>query len=111
MYEVDAKCASWSHTLAGRGKRKAMVRVGCYVVEHMSTGKFIVACSKNVAEEVDITIQKLLEGTTKNRAFNRLCQTCPDLTLYEYDTKTLTEARKIEAVIRKTVMPKYLLLN
>lgn len=111
MYEVDAKCASWSHTIHGRGKRKVVVRVGCYVVEHVSTGKFIVASSKNVTEEVDTTIQRLLEGTTKNRQFNRLCQTCPELTLYEYPARSLTEARKLEAQIRKSVMPKYLLLN
>lgn len=111
MYEVDAKCASWSHTLAGRGKRKVTVRVGCYVVEHIDSGKFIVACAKNVTEEVDMTIQRLMEGTTKNRAFNRLCQSSPELTIYEYPTKTFTEARKLEAVIRKTVEPKYLLLN
>lgn len=111
MYEVDAKCASWSYTTHQRGKRRVVVRVGCYVVEHLATGKFIVACSKNVAEEVDITIQRLMEGSTKNRAFNRLCHTCPDLVLHEYATRTLTEARKLEAVIRRTVTPKYLLLN
>jgi hypothetical protein len=81
------------------------------VVEHISTGKFIVACSKNVTEEVDLTIHHLLQGTSKNKAFNRLVATEPDLRLLEYATRTLVDARKLEAAIRKTVTPRYLLLN
>lgn len=105
------RCMTWSHTTHGRGKRNDDVQIGCYVVEHIPTGKFIVGSSKTVSQEVDGLIEALWGGTHQSKAFNKLCSLDPDLKLYEYPTKTLKHAKDIEKAIRRTVLPVYLLLN
>lgn len=111
MFQAEGTCATWSHTSYGRGKRVEEVKVGCFVVEHIATGKFLVETSKTVSKDVDKVIELIKKGELLNKAFLKLCQLDPDVKLYEYAAADLKAAKRIEADIRKTAYPKYLLLN
>lgn len=111
MYLTEARGASWSHTTWGRGKRAEEVGLGCYVVEHIATGKFIVGVSNQVSKDVDKLIQLIDSGKYSNKAMLELCARDPDLRLLEYPCMNLKQARQVEKAIRSTVVPKYLLLN
>jgi hypothetical protein len=111
MFEPEARCHTWSSTVHGRGKRSEVVTNGVYVVEHLSTGKYIVGCSKTVSADVDKHITALKAERHACKAFNKLCHLDSDLRLLEFPTKTAKESKILETRIRKTTVPQYLILN
>ncbi len=111
MFHTDARGSTWSHTIHGRGKRLDEVKTGCYLVEHIATGKLITGTSDQVSRDVDRIIQAVHAGTYPCPALLKLCAHDPDLKLYEYPTGSLKEAKAIERQVRATLDPAYLLLT
>ncbi len=99
----------WSHTEAGRGKRLFEVGVGCYVMEHISTGNLYVGHSKTVSKDVDVLIKKLSSDNHPNKSFNALAKHDKDVKLYEYPTKGVVAAKRMVVEITESVRPIYLL--
>jgi hypothetical protein len=111
MFQVEAKAATWSHTTWGRGKRVVDVGVGCFMIEHIATGKYVIGVSQQVSRDVDTLIKSILEGRYANKTMVKLCTMDPDLRLLEFATANLRDARKLEKEIRATTEPQYLILN
>jgi hypothetical protein len=111
MFNTEAKVATWTFSPGGRGKRSEPVSVGCYVIEHVATGKLITGVSESVSNDVDLTLLAISDQSLRNKKFVKLCVLDPDVRLYEYPTKTLRQAKQIEKEIRSSTTPHYLLLN
>lgn len=111
MFATDVKGAAWSRTTTHRGKRVEQVTVGCYVMEHIATGKVITGSGMDISREIDKIIADLDSGKYSNKKFRKPCELDPDLRMYEYPCKTLKQAKKTEADIRRGVSPTYLLVN
>lgn len=114
MFYTEAKGISWSRTGHGRGKRAEQTLIGCFVLEHISTGKIVVGTSRSVSRDVDGLLKELSDvkaASKSNKPFAKLCALDADIKIYEYTAKNLSEARRIEKEVRETVTPRYLLLN
>lgn len=111
MFETEARCATWTRTSTHRGKRAETVSVGCYVIEHIATGKIITGASTALNLDIDKIITDLGTGKYSNKKFRKPCELDSDLKMYEYPCKTLKQAKKLEKEIRASVVPTYLLVN
>lgn len=111
MYVTDAKCYSWSRTTAGRGKRTVSVTTGCYLVEHISTGKYLSGVSNNVSADVDRLITSIDSKKSPSKAMHGLCNLDSDIRLIEFPTKSLKIAKQVLEGIRNTTEPQYLILK
>jgi hypothetical protein len=105
MYSTNAKGKSYSNKSIKAGKKTDEVKIGCLVIEHVPTGKFIASASKSVSADVGVVLQNL---PPKMQA---LCKHEDDLRVYEYSTKTVREAEKVLREIKDSVEPKYLFLG
>jgi hypothetical protein len=107
-----ANC-TWSHTSWGRGSRSVVTELGFYVIEHLATGKFIVAHSRHVSQDVDQQIAALIKGNHPNRLMQTVAN-MPDgaeFRLHEYPSPSLPAAKDACRKIKLTACPTYLLLN
>lgn len=112
MFESPHPTAcTWSATRHGRGKRAVTTALGYYVIEHIATGKCVVATAKQVSDDVDRQLQKLLAGKHDNRALNILVAMDMDLKLYEYACPSLAMAKDGVRAVKNSLTPTYLLLN
>ena len=111
IHGVDIKGYTWSRTTAGRGKRKETVTAGCWLLEHISTGKFIIGSSPQVSQEIDRHIALLNDGKHPNKKLLKLVNMDPDLMAIEIPMASQPKAKKLEREIRVNVNPEYLLLN
>lgn len=111
MYYTDAKPTTWSRTSHGRGKRTVRVGVGCFLIEHISTGKFLSGVSKTVSQTVDSLIETIDQGTIKSKAMLGLCKLDSDLRLIEFSTKNLKIAEATLEQIKRTTEPDYCILE
>lgn len=111
MFDTEAKCFTWSSTVHGRGSRSVLTTQGVYVIDHISTGRFIVGCSRTVSADVDKQIEQLKAGRHSNKKLQAQYNWEPDIKLIEFPTKNAMEAKKLEAEIRSTNNTPYCLLN
>jgi hypothetical protein len=111
MFETEARGTTWTRTTTGRGKRTEIINVGCYVIEHIATGKVITGNGMSINLEIDKIIGDLDSGKHSNKKFRKPCELDSDLKMYEYPCKTLKQAKKLETEIRLNVNPSYLLVN
>lgn len=111
MFETDARGATWTRTANHRGKRAEIVTVGCYVIEHIATGKLMTGVGMSIDVDINASVDALCRGDHSNKRFRKLCQLDSDLKIYEYPCKTLKHAKKLEKEIRASVVPTYLLVN
>lgn len=107
-----ASC-TWSHTYWGRGSRSVVTELGFYVIEHIATGKCIVAYSRRVSHDVDQQIEALLKGTHPNRYMQKVAsmEDGAEFRLHEYPAVSVPAAKDACRKIKLTVTPAYLLLN
>lgn len=108
MYETKAKGSSYS---AKVGKKTDEVKSGCFVIEHVPTGRIIAGASSKVSADVETHLQKLEREKHPNALMNSLCQRERDLRVHEYPTKTVKEAKAVLKEIKDSVEPKYLFLG
>jgi hypothetical protein len=111
MYKTEAKGYTWSSTVHGRGARSVLVTQGVYVIDHISSGWFIVGQSRTCSAEVDKQIDLLRKGRHPNRKLQQQYSCEPDVKLIEYPLNTSRESKKLEAEIRSTNDTAYCLLN
>jgi hypothetical protein len=123
MYKTEAWCQQWTHAapydptipnakFQDRGsKRKTVIGTGVFVLDHVSTGKYIVSASKNVSLDVDREITKLKAGNHPNKALQRQFNWDQTFACIEYPASNMKEAKRIEAEIRSTNDTPYCLLN
>jgi hypothetical protein len=108
MFEVKAEGSSYSSTSTRSVKE---VEKGCYVLEHVSTGKVIVGVSEHVTVEVNRNLDSLYGETHNNKHLNEVCKRDPELRVHVYPTKTVRQAEKLAKEIKDSVEPKYLFLG
>lgn len=111
MFKTEAKSYSWSSTVHGRGARSVLVTQGTYVIDHISSGWFIVGTSRTVSADVDKQIALLKAGRHPNRKLQQQYAWEPDVKLIEFPLDTAKQSKKVEAEIRSTNDTDYCLLN
>ncbi len=106
--DLPQPCHSWTHSTGGRGKRRHEVRVGCYVLQHAATGRFIAGFDSKVSTAVDKELEKLKAGKHKSKLFSKLYSLDDEINVYEAPTKKLEQAKAVIQKLRKTATPTYL---
>lgn len=99
---------TWTSSSTGRGKRRHPVGAGCYVIEHVSTGRFICGTSSQVSEQVDKELQSLRSGKHPSKLFRKLFDMDDELSIYEFPVKETKLAKAEITSIRKLADPQYL---
>jgi hypothetical protein len=111
MFETEARGTTWTRTSSHKGKRAETVSVGCFVIEHIATGKVVTGSSSSMNLDIDKIITDIDSGKHSNKKFRKPCELDSDLKVYEYPCKTINAAKKLEKEIRRGVSPDYLLVN
>lgn len=111
MYVTDAKPSTWSRTSHGRGKRSVSVATGCWLIEHIATGRFLSGVSKTVSQTVDSVLLSIDNGSVKSKIMLGLCRLDGDLRLIEYPTKSTKAAEVLLQQIKLSSEPDYLVLE
>lgn len=120
MYEVEDKSHSWVRTfrelksgeiIQNKGARATMVTQGVFVIDHISTGRFIIGNSRTVSAEIDRHIDALNRGGHPVKALQLQFNRCPDIRLIEIPATSAKHAKQIEAKIRASNTTDYCLLN
>ena len=110
-YKTESKGYQWSSTVWGRGARAELVTQGVYIIDHISTGRFVIGQSRTVSAEVDRQIEQLKGGRHPNKMLQQQYAWEPDIRLIEYPTNSAKEAKRLEAEIRASNDTRYCLLN
>lgn len=108
MFETKAEGSSYSSTSTRAVKE---TKQGCFVLEHVSTGKVIVGVSDQVTVEVNQNLDSLYGEVHKNKHMNEVCKRDPEVRVHVYPTKTAAQAEKIAKEIKGSVEPAYLFLG
>jgi hypothetical protein len=115
MFKTEAKAHTWTTTIWGRerGKsgRSTPVTRGVYLIETISTGKFIVGTSRVVSNDVDRHLAMLANGKHPNKKLQAQWDWEPELRMLEFPTSSDKESKALEKEIRKTNDTPYCLLN
>lgn len=123
MYHTEAGSHTWTfvppeapdatpNKRRDRGStRKTATGVGVYVIDHVSTGRFIVVSSKNVSLDVDKELKAMIRGKHPVKMLQRQFDWEPTIRCIEYPANSYAAAKKIEAEIRATNDCNYCLLN
>lgn len=107
-YETKVKGSSYS---ANSGKKTEEVKAGCFVIEHVGTGKFIAAASAQASVDVHNALQALYCERHPNQPMQGVCIKDGELRVYEYPTKNVKQAEAVLKEIQSSVEPKYLFLG
>lgn len=107
-YETKVKGSSYS---ASSGKKTDEVKTGCFVIEHIGTGKFIAAASATASVDASKAIQALHADQHPNKPMQGVCHKDGEVRVYEYPTKTVKQAEAVLKEIQNSVEPKYLFLG
>lgn len=120
MYEVVDKAYSWLATyrtlksgevVPNRGARSTLVTQGVFIIDHLSTGKFIIGTSRTVSADIDKQMALLRAGKHPNVKLQRQYTHDQDLRLIEVPAADAKNAKQIEARIRSSNTTDYCLLN
>ncbi len=111
MFHTNAMCVPFNKLSDGKDKRTTPVKLGCYIVMHLATGKCVTGISGSVSQDVDRICNELKSFSHESRHFNRIMMMDSDLRVFEYATETRKDAKAILKQIRGTMYPQYLLLN
>lgn len=125
MYLVEEKAYTWSLTyrklksgdiVPNKGARGTLVTQGVYIIDHISSGWFIIGNSRTVSAEVDKHLAMLQAGRHPNRKLQSQysstnCHTAMDLKFIEIPVKNAKDCKRVEATIRASNTTKYCLLN
>lgn len=111
MSVTEASVVKWLHSSSGRSKRSEIVNQGCYVLEHVATGRFYLGQSDTVSKEVDKQLAQLAVGKHASKLLNGLCSKDSDVRLFEYPIKSKAERKRLLVEIRDSANPDYLCIN
>ncbi|WDS62073.1 putative homing endonuclease [Pseudomonas phage D6] len=125
MYTIEEKAYTWSLTyrklksgdiVPNQGKRSMLVTQGVYIIDHVSSGWFIIGQSRTVSAEVDKQLALLQAGRHPNRKLQSQYScpndfSCMDLKFIEIPIHSTKDCKRIEAQIRASNTTGYCLLN
>lgn len=111
MTQAVVNAVKWLHSSSGRSKRSEIVNQGCYVLEHVATGRFYLGQSETVSKDVDKQLNLLALGKHSNKLLNGLYSKDAEIRLYEYPCKAKAARKKLLQELRDLANPDYLCLN
>ena len=111
MSEAAMNVVKWLHSSSGRSKRSETVDQGCYVLEHVATGRFFLGQSETVSRDVDKQLSQLPLGKHSSKLLNGLYSKDSDIRIYEYPIKAKRERTKLLIALRDDANPTYLCIN
>jgi hypothetical protein len=111
MDDTQNSAINWLHSSSGRSKRSKIIDQGCYVLEHVATGRFFLGQSDQVSTEVDAQLNQLSLGRHKHKLLNGLYSKDQDIRCFEYPCKSKKERKALLTRLRDEACPEYLCLN
>jgi len=125
MYTVEEKAYTWSLTyrelksgaiVPNNGARSTLVTQGVYIIDHVSSGWFIIGQSRTVSAEVDKQLALLQAGRHPNRKLQAQYSSPShfsnmDLKFIEIPIHSAKDCKRVEATIRASNTTGYCLLN
>jgi hypothetical protein len=109
MSDIDA--VKWLHSASGRSKRTSITKVGCFVLEHVATGRFWIDTSKEVSKEVDAQLKLISAEKHPCKLLNGLCSKDGDVRVYEYPVKSDAKCAALVKQLKDAATNDYLCLN
>jgi hypothetical protein len=111
MAETQGTAINWLHSSSGRSKRSKITDQGCYVLEHVATGRFFLGQNEHVSKEVDAQLNQLSIGRHSNKLLNGLYSKDHDIRVFEFPCTVKKERKAILVRLVKDAYPEYLCLN
>ena len=111
MTDSKDSVISWLHSSSGRSKRSKITDQGCYVLEHVATGRFFLGQSECVSKEVDAQLAQLALGRHKSKLLNGLYAKDHDIRVFEYPRKSKKDRKAVLTQLRAEAYPEYLCIN
>lgn len=111
MTDALVNVVKWLHSSSGRSKRSDTTNQGCYMLEHVATGRFYLGQSENVSSEVDKQLSLLAIGKHPCKLLNGLYAKDADIRLFEYPLKAKKARTALLKQIKETCETDYLCLN
>ncbi|MND13154.1 hypothetical protein D3C81_23840 [compost metagenome] len=101
----------WLHSSSGRSKRSDNTNQGCYMLEHVATGRFYLGQSETVSSDVDKQLALLSIGKHPCKLLNKLYEKDAEIRLFEYPIKAKKARQALLKEIKETCETDYLCLN
>lgn len=111
MADALTNVVKWLHSSSGRSKRSDIVNQGCYMLEHVATGRFYLGQSETVSSEVDKQLSLLAVGKHPCKLLNKIYERDSDIRLFEYPIKAKKARQALLKEIKETCETDYLCLN
>lgn len=111
MFQTDAPGFSWTKMPDKPARARMMVKVGVYVIEHVATGKLLIASSHEVSQHVDTHLIIFQHNRHPSKRAQALYNSDAELKVYEYPTRGLKAAQALERDIRDSVSHDYLIMD
>lgn len=86
-------------------------KVGCYVLEHVPTGQLYTGFTNDLTATTKRLVNELEAGKFSHSKFQGTAHVECDILVYEYPTRTIAAAKRLEYELRESITPKYLLTN
>lgn len=101
----------WLHSTSGRSKRSEIVEHGCFVLEHVATGRFYCNNSATVSKTVDKHLGQLSMGKHPCSLLNVLYAKDSEIRVYEYPLDDEQDRKTLLKELKKEATPSYLYLK
>lgn len=111
MADAQVAVVKWLHSNSGRSKRSDLTNQGCYMLEHVATGRFYLGQSESVSADVDKQLSLLSIGKHPCKLLNKLYEKDSDIRLFEYPIKAKKARQALLKEIKETCLTDYLCLN
>ncbi|MCY1294972.1 hypothetical protein D9M68_18590 [compost metagenome] len=111
MADTQSSAINWLHSSSGRSKRSKITDQGCYVLEHVATGRFFLGQSEHVSKEVDAQLNQLSLGRHPSKLLNGLYSKDHDIRVFETACKSKKERKALLTRLRDEAYPEYLCIN
>lgn len=111
MFETKLPHHTWTSSERRRGRRLHEVHKGCYVIEHVATGRFITGTSSRVSKDVDREIDRLRAGKHWSKLFNKVYEMDDECLIYEIPIDSQRQIKVELNTIERTASPPYLLIR
>lgn len=109
MFSKKHPCTSWTFKYKGRGVKPDPVKAGCFVIEHVATGRVIVNASTTASESADSQIEMFIRKEHPDRRFQRQFDGDEELLITLFPCSGIREARRVALEVVSSVYPPYLL--
>ncbi|MNO12961.1 hypothetical protein D3C76_25810 [compost metagenome] len=111
MTQALENVVKWLHSPSGRSKRSDYITQGCYMLEHVATGRFYLGQSENVSFDVDKQLSQLSIGKHPCKLLNKLYERDSEIRLFEYPIKAKKARQALLREVKESCTTDYLCLN